>query len=257
MSKYAYRMSYRRTLPHLQPPGATLFVTFRLADSIPQGLLAQWVAQRERALAEAGRQDNEAERTRAADQARREMFVRLEGHLDSVASGPHWLKDARVAELVAECLRYRDSKVYDLLAYCIMPNHVHVVFTPRPMSGHNLAECVTEALETDGHNLAKCVTEALGTDEHNLAKCVTVEPVPQYWSLPSILHSLKLYTAIRANRILQRSGQFWAHESYDHFVRDENQLGRIARYVLNNPLKAGLAKRWQDWPWSYNMYGAP
>jgi len=68
------------------------------------------------------------------------------------------------------------------------------------------------------------------------------------------MHSLKGFTATQANRVLRRKGEFWGHESYDHFVRNENELGRIIRYVLNNPVKAGLAARWQDWPWSYSRY---
>ena len=44
-------------------------------------------------------------------------------------------------------------------------------------------------------------------------------------------------------------GQFWQHESYDHVVRDEAELLRIRRYVLNNPVRAGLVQQWDEWPW--------
>jgi len=50
--------------------------------------------------------------------------------------------------------------------------------------------------------------------------------------------------------ILERSGQFWEHESFDHVIR----LGKFdatIRYVLNNPIKAGLVKEWREWPWNY------
>jgi REP element-mobilizing transposase RayT len=65
------------------------------------------------------------------------------------------------------------------------------------------------------------------------------------------MHSLKRRTATESNRVLQRRGQFWHRESYDHIVRDEKELNRIRNYVLNNPVKAGLVERWQDWPWTY------
>ena len=42
MSTLDYQFNYRRRLPHLQPENATLFVTFRLKDSIPQSVLEQW-----------------------------------------------------------------------------------------------------------------------------------------------------------------------------------------------------------------------
>ena len=70
-------------------------------------------------------------------------------------------------------------------------------------------------------------------------------------SLYKILQSLKAYTARAANKILQRGGAFWLHESYDHVVRDEKELERIIWYVLNNPVKARLVKEWHEWPWLY------
>jgi hypothetical protein len=48
MSTLEYKLFYRRHLPHIQPPGATLFVTFRLAGSIPAEVLQQLRAEAER-----------------------------------------------------------------------------------------------------------------------------------------------------------------------------------------------------------------
>ena len=73
----------------------------------------------------------------------------------------------------------------------------------------------------------------------------------QPYSLSSIMHSLKRNTAKQANPILSRTGSFWAHESFDHYIREGAERKRIIKYVLQNPVKAGLAKRWQDWPWNY------
>ena len=72
-----------------------------------------------------------------------------------------------------------------------------------------------------------------------------------YNSLSSIMQSLKGYTARKANQILGRSGAFWQHESYDHCVRNPNELKRIITYVLNNPVKIGLVDEWKKWQWSY------
>ena len=72
-----------------------------------------------------------------------------------------------------------------------------------------------------------------------------------YHSLGSIMHSLKGYTALKANQILEREGQFWAHESSDHSVRNIDEWNRIVAYVLNNPVKVGFVQHWSDWPWSY------
>ncbi len=49
-------------------------------------------------------------------------------------SGSFWLRDLQIADLVAESLHHRDGRVHDLDAFCIMPNHVHVVYTYHAMS---------------------------------------------------------------------------------------------------------------------------
>ena len=74
-----------------------------------------------------------------------------------------------------------------------------------------------------------------------------------YYALPRILHSLKGYTAKKANQVLGREGQFWQRESYDHIVRDRDEQLRIRRYILNNPVRAGLVDHWTEWPYSYCM----
>ena len=65
------------------------------------------------------------------------------------------------------------------------------------------------------------------------------------------MQSLKGFTSREANILLGRNGTFWEHESYDHFVRDADELKRIVAYVLRNPLKAGLVEDWREWRWSY------
>jgi len=63
-------------------------------------------------------------------------------------------------------------------------------------------------------------------------------------TFPKVMHSWKSFTSTMINRNEVRKGQFWQTESYDHLVRDEEDLIRCCRYVLNNPAKAGLPKRW-------------
>jgi REP element-mobilizing transposase RayT len=70
-------------------------------------------------------------------------------------------------------------------------------------------------------------------------------------SLSSIMHSLKRNTAKTANAILERSGTFWEHETFDHFIRNHEELERVIHYVLDNPVKAGLVSTWREWPWNF------
>lgn len=73
----------------------------------------------------------------------------------------------------------------------------------------------------------------------------------EYYSLAAIMASLKGYTAREANKLLGRKGQFWQHESYDRVVRDEDELMRVLAYIIDNPVKAGLVKDANEWPWTY------
>ena len=127
-----YRLFYQRHLPHWQPPGATIFCTFRLAGSLPRALIEELQAadrQREAALSDI---ENETERRRQADLESRRAFGRWDTALDRAQSGHRWLAVADVANVVAEAIHYRNGLVYDLVAFCIMPNHVHLVCTPLP-----------------------------------------------------------------------------------------------------------------------------
>lgn len=56
-----------------------------------------------------------------------------------------------------------------------------------------------------------------------------------------IVHSFNRHTGNQCNLRLGRSGSFWQHESYDHWIRDADELERIILYIEANPVKAGLA----------------
>jgi REP element-mobilizing transposase RayT len=70
-------------------------------------------------------------------------------------------------------------------------------------------------------------------------------------SVPKLLGSLKAATARRANLLLARSGKpFWQDESYDRVVRTQEEFRRIARYIENNPVRAGLVRTAEQYEWS-------
>jgi putative transposase len=209
MSNLDYKPYYRRRLPHLQPPGAMLFVTFRLAGSIPIATLQMVREERERVEKQIAHITDLAERERLKSEEQRRLFGKWDNALDSAESGPTWLKDECVAQIICDTLHYLAKQRYLLEAFCIMPNHVHLVCTPLALGDEN------------------------------------------YHAIGHIMHSLKVHTALEANKILHRTGDFWQHENYDHVVRDEAEYQRIVAYVLNNPVKARLVERPRDWKWSY------
>ncbi len=94
-------------LPHFDAPGTPQFITYRLADSLPASRRSEWE--------EFLNIENDLEKQ-----------SRLEGYLDR-GLGDCQLHNPRIAEMVQENLWYHDGKSYRLLAWVIMPNHVHVL----------------------------------------------------------------------------------------------------------------------------------
>ncbi len=127
-----------RNLPHWTIPGATYFVTFRLADSVPQNQLRQWEQEREIWLQHHPKP--------WAWETAQEYRVRFEQVIDEWLDAGHGsclLKNPAHAEVVSTALRHfdlgeNDDTRYVLDAWVIMPNHVHVLI--KPLNGHQLSD---------------------------------------------------------------------------------------------------------------------
>jgi REP element-mobilizing transposase RayT len=70
------------------------------------------------------------------------------------------------------------------------------------------------------------------------------------FGLAEIMHSVKSFTASEANKMLARSGRFWQKEYFDRYIRNPTQFARTVAYVENNPVKANLCEKPEDWPFS-------
>ncbi len=102
----------RGYLPHVDL-ALTQFITFRLHDSFPASRLERW-------RAELGAMDEE--------ERRRETYRRTEAYVDS-GRGACCLQNPEVARIVEDQIRYHDGVRYDLQAWTLMPNHVHLLAT--------------------------------------------------------------------------------------------------------------------------------
>ena len=98
----------RGYLPHCDEPGKVQFITYRLGDSLPKSVLDSYDA------ALCRREIDDLERMR-----------KIEHYLDK-GHGACWLRQPAVAEMVQDNLRHFDGQRYHLLAWCVMPNHVHM-----------------------------------------------------------------------------------------------------------------------------------
>ncbi len=200
---------YQRHLPHWRQDGATYFVTFRLADSLPQSKLdelaslkVEWERRHgRRGTALPSRSNRTAQESRptgpdpALEELARQLQERIERWLDQ-GMGSCPLKQPALAAFLTSAMHHFDNDRYELDCYAVMPNHAHAIIRPL-------------------------------TAEHPLEE---------------ILGSWKKHSSRRINRELRQTGDLWQEESYDRIIRDEEHLWRAIQYIGSNPDKAGLAR---------------
>jgi len=211
-------IEYHRDLPHFQPAKATFFITFRLAGSLPKEVIVKLKSVYEHKLKRLNKtapNNTLLERKYALTKSYWGIFDTI---LDTTDFGAHWLKDIEISKIVADKIHAFDKKRYHLIAYCIMTNHVHLL------------------IDTDGFHFK--------IDKNSLGKTSN-------YPLADTMRLLKGSTGRQCNIVLGRTGSFWQKESYDHCVRNTEELQKIIKYILHNPVKAGFVERWKDWPFTY------
>lgn len=142
---------------------------------------------------------------------RKLVFAKLDELLDHEPAIRHGEKP-EIASIIRDSIYHFADVRYHSLAYVVMPSHLHWVFRPIP---------------------EWCAALPPGRTPREV-----------------VMHGLKSYTANKCNEVLRRSGRFWQDESYDHWVRDDDELSRIMTYVENNPVKAKLVSDAAGFPFS-------
>ena len=182
----------RGYLPHLDVPQTLQSITYRLADSLPQEKLKRLNDE----LAHLGSDQREIERRKGIEQ-----------WLDS-GMGCCVLSHPAVAVYVQNAFQHFHGERYQLHAWCIMPNHVHVL----------------------------------------------IEPL---MNLSTIVQGWKSFTArwivkkqIECSLRIPAPNQVWMREYWDRYIRDEEHYRLVVDYIHRNPVKAGLCRAPEDWPWS-------
>lgn len=141
----------------------------------------------------------------------KKTFVEREKWLDGQPA-VRCLEQPELAASVVNSLRFFHNQRYHLIAFVVMPSHFHWLFRP----------------------------------DDDWVSTLSKERSPR----EVIMHSIKSYTAHECNVLRGQHGVFWQDESYDHCVRDEDELERILNYIELNPVKAGLCARREEWPYS-------
>ena len=181
----------RRYMPHFDSTLVVQHVTFHLADSLPAAVVERMAKELQ---------------TVPADKRAVERRKRIDAWIDA-GHGSCLLKRPDAAEGVEQALLFFDAVRYQLLAWVVMPNHVHVLF--QPMESWTLGRIVSSWKSFTGRRLAALAPKA-----------------------PEI-----------GNRI-------WHREYWDRFIRDQKHFDAAKTYIHQNPVKAGLAARPEEWKWS-------
>lgn len=117
---------HERHLPHFQPLGGTFFVTFNLFGCVPKEVYQKW--EEEYNLAKEKIITFSKNKIEDLDQLGKITFAKKDKFLDNYTGGKHYLQSDTMAQIIKDSLHYWDNKRIELFAYCIMSNHVHVVF---------------------------------------------------------------------------------------------------------------------------------
>ena len=212
---------YRQKLPHIQPVGSCFFVTFRLFGSIPNNRLFEIRGKYEKKIALAKLISDSYQRNLEIFNLRKKFLIEYDAVLDTINSGPFYFKDKSIMDIVKNELHRFDPEFYDLIAYSVMSNHVHILID-------------TSIQLTD-----------VNTEE---------DLMESYTSLDVIMKRIKGPSGKYANKLLGKEGRFWEKESYDMYIRNEKMLNNVISYILQNPVKAGMVDSWELYPGNFYKY---
>ena len=209
-------------LPHWRQQAATYFVTFRLADSLPQEKLDRWREERERWMAEHPEPLDEA--------TRRDYYERFPQRMQQwldAGAGSCILARAEIKSLVEGALRHFNGERYRLDQFVVAPNHVHAIATPT--GEHTLSEVLHSWKSYTSHEIFRLLKSGSkgGSGVPPLSS-----PQPQTYKNQSSLQSLNQSrdgSSTVPNKI-------WQKETFDHIVRSAASLERFRDYIRNHGL---------------------
>jgi alanyl-tRNA synthetase/REP element-mobilizing transposase RayT len=116
--------------------------------------------------------------------------------------------------IVLDCLRHWDGKRYALAAACVMPDHAHALIQP-------------------------------------LIKENKPDSGAEFYSLSEILHTVKSYTAHEINQLEGTTGPIWTPETFDRYMRSDEDLEEKFLYIVDNPRRDGIVASEEEYPWSW------
>jgi REP element-mobilizing transposase RayT len=224
----------RGYLPHYDNAAATQHVTFHLADSLPVEVLQRLEIE----LKTVPEEKQDAERRK-----------RLDAWIDA-GHGSCILQEPAIANMVENSILFFDAQRYRLLAWVVMPNHVHVLF--QPMNGRTVAETVASWKKFTARRI--CDYRKWNLGNANLQPG-NANLLIGDWNEDKVGKN----TAIQENGVpgLEKTAsqetcvsRVWHREYWDRYIRDNHHFQQAVDYIHQNPVKAGLIAKVEDWSWS-------
>ena len=214
----------RGYLPHFDGHEAIQHVTYHLADSLPRD-----VAERLRdgiSLLPPEKQTIEHRR-------------RIEEWLDA-GHGSCVLREPAVARMIEDAFLFFDGERYRLLAWVVMPNHVHVLFQPFP--GWPVSKTVASWKKFTARKISDFLKPGDAAGNANLLIGTTARDTAN---------------SAKANRVIgvpgsvpNASAPVWHREYWDRYIRNGAHFRKTLDYIHQNPVSAKFVTHPEDWPWS-------
>lgn len=157
---------YRRRLPHWQPENGTFFVTARLAGSLPKKVIIELKESYElkkKQLKEKGLKGKQLKE--ALNKCADLYFGKFDHLLDNANSGPTWLKEKAIANIVKNSFHYFDKDRYELICFTIMSNHVHLILHELDRRLFRVMQSIKRSSSRDSNKLLDRVGESFWHSE--------------------------------------------------------------------------------------------
>jgi len=194
----------RGYLPHCDVEGLIQHISFHLADSLPKSAL--------------DRLESSIEEM-PDDEKKRQRRQRYETLLDA-GHGGCVLGKPEAAKIVEGALLHFDGARYRLLAWVIMPNHVHALIEPLP--GFSVGRLVQSLKSFTARRINLLVADGSKRQECRAGARRSQDG---------------------------RSRALWQRDYWDRYIRNERHLLTAIRYIEENPVASGLAGAAEEWPW--------
>ncbi len=138
-------------------------------------------------------------------------------------------------QIVLDSCLFFNAQRYQIYAAVIMPDHVHLLIQP----------FIKNNKVNNDNNSASIL---LASSNKNAAY------ENEYWTIGSILHSIKSYSAKQIPQAMNHIGKVWQDGRYDRRIRNNNEFNNVWEYIKQNPVKANLVNNAEDYSFLWEMF---